>query len=177
MNTLNNAGLFLINTLFNLYLFVLTIRFILAYARANYFNPITQLIVKITQPLVAPVRRLIPNYRNIELATLIWIIIFEIVKILILIALTIRIFSTVEIIWLVSSDTLKLFLSTFFYAILFRALLSWFQPGYSPAGQLLEQVTAPIMHPLQRLIPPISGIDITPIPALIILQLLIILLP
>src|SRR3990167_3656615 len=119
MNTLNNAGLFLINTLFNLYLFVLTIRFILAYARANYFNPITQLIVKITQPLVAPVRRLIPNYRNIELATLIWIIIFEIVKILILIALTIRIFSTVEIIWLVSSDTLKLFLSTFFYAILF----------------------------------------------------------
>ena len=176
-NSFNNAGLFLISTLFNLYLVILAIRLILAYARANYFNPLTQIIIKCTQPLVAPLRRLFPTYRGIEFATLIWIIIFEAAKIFLLSTLTFGMPYLTSLLLFSITDTLKLLLSTFFYAVLLRAILSWFQPSHSPASEWLEQMSAPIMRPLQRIIPPINGIDITPIPALIILQLFIILLP
>ncbi|MEO8401289.1 MAG: YggT family protein [Gammaproteobacteria bacterium] len=175
-DTLDNAGIFLISTLFNLYLFVLVVRLILAFAQANYFNPLTQLIIKLTQPLVAPLRRIFPTYRGIEYATLVLILFFELLKIILLSAITIGLPNIVELFVFTVADSLKLILNTFFYAILLRAILSWFQPGFSPAGQLLEQISSPIMRPLQRMIPPINGIDITPIPALIILQLLVILL-
>ena len=159
MGTMSNAGLFLVTTLFDLYLLVLVVRLILAYSRANYFNPVTQVIIKLTQPLVAPLRKVIPNYKGIEFATLLLIIVFEIIKILLI------------------RHTLKLILNTFFYAILIQVLLSWIQPGNTPATQLLSQITAPIMRPMHRLVPPIGGMDLSPIPALIILQLLVILLP
>lgn len=175
-DSFENAGVFLISTLFNLYLFVLVVRLILAFVQANYFNPLTQLIIKLTQPLVAPLRRVIPTYRGIEYSTLVLILFFELLKIILLSAMTIGLPNMVELFVFTVADSLKLILNTFFYAILLRAILSWFQPGFSPAGQLLEQISSPIMRPLQRMIPPINGIDITPIPALIILQLLVILL-
>ena len=70
----NNAAIFLITTLFDLYLIVLAVRLILAWMRANYFNPITRFIISITQPLVAPVRRFLPTYKGFEFATLFWMI-------------------------------------------------------------------------------------------------------
>lgn len=173
----NEAGLFLIKTLFDLYLLVLMIRLILAYVQANYFNPITRFIVKITQPLVAPLRRIIPNYRRIEFSTLVLIIVFELIKISLLFLLTVGIPNILLLISLSIIEALKLLLQTFFYAILLQAIMSWFQPGETPATQILRQLSAPILFPLQRIIPPVSGFDITPIPALLLLQLLIILLP
>jgi len=74
------------------------------------------------------------------------------------------------------ATTLKLILSTFFYAILFHAILSWIQPGYSPVSQILSQLSSPILRPLQRAIPPVAGFDLTPLFALIILQFAMILL-
>lgn len=171
------AGLFLIKTVFELYLLVLMIRLILAYVHANYFNPITRFIVKLTQPLVHPLRRIIPNYRRIEFSTLLLIILFELIKVTLLFALTIGLPNGVMLISLAFTEALKLLLQTFFYAVLLQALMSWFQPGETPATQLLRQLSSPILSPLQRIIPPVSGFDITPIPALLLLQLFIILLP
>lgn len=176
MSALTNAGLFLINTLFDLYLFVLVVRLILAYSRADYFNPLTQIVIKVTQPIVAPVRRMVPNYRGIEFSTLIWILALEMIKFLLLGLISVGLPNVVGLAVLAIGDTLKTILSTFFYAIFIQAILSWFQQGYSPVHQLLNQLTAPIMRPLQRVIPTVSGFDITPIPALILLQLSIILL-
>lgn len=173
----SEAGLFLIKTLFDLYLLILMVRLILAYVQANYFNPITRFIVKLTQPLVAPLRRVIPNYRRIEFSTLVLIIIFELIKISLLFLLTVGLPNILLLIPLSIIEALKLLLQTFFYAILLQAIMSWFQPGETPATQLLKQISSPILYPLQRIIPPISGFDITPIPALLLLQLLIIILP
>lgn len=175
MGSLNNALVFLINSLFDMYLFVLCIRLILAWSRANYFNPITQFIIKITQPLVGPVRRMIPNFRGIECSTLVLIVLFEMIKVAILSLVLSGIPAVSALLSLSLVYTIRLILTTFFYAILVQALLSWFQPHYTPVSQLLTQITAPILRPLQRVIPPISGFDISPIPALLILQLLLIL--
>lgn len=176
MGSLGNAELFLVNTLFNLYLLTLSIRLILAFSRSNYFNPLTQLIIKLTQPLVAPLRRILPTYKGVEYATLVLMIFFELIRVILVSMITIGVPPIATLLIFALAGTLRVILSTFFYAILLRAILSWFQPGYSPAGQLLEELSAPIIRPLQRIIPSINGIDITPIPALIILQLLIILL-
>src|SRR3990167_7115371 len=87
-DTVNAALLFLINTLFDLYLFVLIIRLVLAFVGSNYFEPITQFIVKITNPVVKPIRRFIPNYRHIELSTILIIIVLEMIKFAIIASLT-----------------------------------------------------------------------------------------
>ncbi|MBA3661380.1 MAG: YggT family protein [Gammaproteobacteria bacterium] len=173
--SLNGALVFLINTLFDLYIFILVIRIILVYTGANYFSPLVQFVVKFTNGLVKPMRRVLPNVGRFELATIVIILLLETLKFVLLILLLGRTPVASGLIFLVLGDTIKLIILTFFYAIILQAILSWVQPR-SPINALLAQLTSPLIRPLQRVIPPVAGVDISPIPALIILQLLIILL-
>lgn len=171
-DTLRAALLFLITTVFDLYLFVLTIRLILAWVNADYFHPATQFIVRCTNFLVLPLRKYIPNFRSLESATVICILVIAMIKFFLISLLSFGLPNVFGLLVLAISDLIKLILETFFYAILLQAILSWLQPG-SPIARVLEKFNSPIMQPLQRIIPPISGFDVSPIPALIILQLLI----
>jgi YggT family protein len=174
--TFNNASFFLIDTLFDAYIFILLVRIILAFVRADYFNPMTQFFIKLTQPIVGPLRRMLPNYKNFELSSVFLVLVLEAIK-FILLAMLIKNFPNLGGILILSvADALRSLLNIFFYAILLQAIMSWLQQGYSPAGELLNRITMPIMRPFQRLIPTIGGIDITPIPVMIILRLLIIVL-
>lgn len=168
------AGLlFLIDTVFNLYLFLLIIRVILVYIGASYYDPVTQFIVKFTDFAVKPIRRIIPNFRGFELSTIAIILGLELIKFFLISLLSFGFPNLLGLFIIAFFDSIKLVIQTFFYAILLRAIMSWFQPG-SPINQTLVQFTSPIMRPLYRVIPPVGGIDITPIPAIIILQLLLI---
>lgn len=173
---LNSAGLFLINTLLDLYLFVLAIRIILLWTRASFFNPFSQFIIKLTNPIITPLRRFIPNLAGIELASVLLIILLEVLKFFLLAMLAIGPPKLAGLLLLASADTLKVILNTFFYAILAQAILSWVQATHSPIGETLAHLTRPVLRPFQRLIPPIGGFDISPIPAMLCLQLLIIVL-
>ncbi len=174
VTTFNTGLLFLVNTLFDLYLFILAVRLILAFVGANYFDPITQFVIKLTDFWVKPLKKIIPNAGGIEFSTLIIILLIQVIKFTCISLLSIGMPNYLGIIILALGDTIKLFINTFFYAILIQVILSWIQP-MSPANRLLYQLTSPIMTPMRRIVPPISGIDISPIPALILLQLLIIL--
>lgn len=171
--SLNNTGIFLINSIFDLYLMVLCVRLILAYSRANYFNPITRFVITMTQPVIAPLRRYIPNYHGIEYSTLFFILILATIKYLIISALFFSIPSVGLLLVSAVFSSIKLILSVFFYSILFGAILSFLTPGETPLSQVLSQLSAPILRPFQRLIPPVGGFDLSPIPALLILQVLI----
>lgn len=175
LGPIQNAEIFLVNTVFDIYLLILMIRLILCWARASYYNPITQFIVKCTQPLITPLRRTLPTVKNIELSTLLIIIVLETLKFLLLglVALGMP-KNPLGLFILGIADTLKLLLNTFFYAIFLQAILSWIQQGYSPVSQLLGQLTFPIMRRIQPLVPPVGGFDLSPILALVLLQLLII---
>lgn len=174
-NTIRAALLFLVSTIFDLYLFVLVIRLILAWVESDYYNPVTQFIVKLTSFIVKPLRRYLPNYRNLELATVFLIIVIEIIKFLFISFLSFGFPNLLGLLIISIVDAVKLVIETFFYAILFQAILSWLQPG-SSISRDLDRFTSPILHPLQRVIPPVGGFDVSPIPALIILQLLIMVL-
>lgn len=174
-STVHAALLFLVSTLFDLYLFILVVRIILAYSGANYFDPATQFIIKLTDFIVKPLRRYIPNVRRLEIASIVLVLALEIIKFLLISLLSIGIPNIIGLVILALGDVLKLVLQVFFYAIILQAILSWVQPG-SPINRTLFQFVSPVLRPFQRIIPPISGIDISPIPALIVLQLLIIVL-
>ena len=105
------------------------------------------------------------------------ILLLDALKFFLVILVVTGIPSFVPALFLVSgADALKLFLNTFFYGIFLLAILSWFQNGYSPVTQMLTQLTSPVMRPIQRVVPPVGAFDLSPIIALILLQLLIILI-
>lgn len=173
-DTTRAALLFLIETVFNLYLFVLMIRLVLAWVNADYNHPLTQFVIKCSSFVIKPMRQYIPNFRHLETATVVLILLLEAFKFLLICLLSFGLPNLLGLLILSVGDAIKLLIETFFYAILLQAVLSWLQPG-NPMNRVLDQFTSPLMHPLRRAIPPISGFDISPIPALIILQLLIIL--
>lgn len=175
MSAIYEALLFLVSTIFDLYIFVLVIRVLLAYAGASYYDPITQFIVRCTDMLVKPVRRFIPNVRGIEVSTLVIIFALEIIKYTLITVLTGGKFGLLGLSIIALADTLKMILQTLFYTIILQALLSFVQPN-SPFSVTLYKINAPILRPIQRLCPTVGGMDISPIPAMLLLQLTIILL-
>jgi YggT family protein len=175
MDALQNASLFLINTLFDLMIFLFTLRAVLCWCGVHYFNPLSHMIIKLTQPLVTPLRRFLPTRAGFELSTLLIIFLLEYIKFFLIGLLSFGMPNILGLIILSIADPLKLIVNIFFYAILAQAILSWVYPQRSPATELLSQLTAPIMRPIQRFVPLVGGFDISPIPALLLLQLILIL--
>lgn len=173
-DALRNGLVFFVTVTFDLYVMVLMLRFILCLARADYFNPITRFIILLTQRIINPLRYYIPNYKNVELATLLVMFIFDLVKFTLVGFIAYEIHNPLGLLILTIGDLLKTMCNMFFFAILVGAILSWVQQSYSPAGRFLALVSAPIMRPIHRVVPPIGGVDISPIPALILLQLIVI---
>lgn len=174
MAPLQNASAFLIHTLFDLYLFVLLLRFILQYLRVDYYNPFTQFIVKATSPIVVPLRRLIPGFYGIDFATVIAIVVLTCVKITLIMFISFHKIPAVAglLIWSLGEIS-SLTINLFFYAIVMSIILSWVAPmSHSPITPILYRLTDPLMRPVRRFIPPIGGFDIAPIPVMIALQLL-----
>ncbi|MCS5712612.1 YggT family protein [Candidatus Berkiella aquae] len=177
MSPLQNAGSFLIQSLFDIYLFVLLLRFILQYLRVDYYNPLTQFIVKATSPIVVPLRRFIPGLWGIDFATITAIILVTLLKITLITLVSMhKLPGPVGLmVWSVGNISV-LTINLFFYAILANVLLSWIAPtAYSPVTIILQRLIEPLMRPARRYIPQIGGFDISPIPVMIALELLIIL--
>lgn len=176
LDPFQNAALFLINIIFDIYLFILMIRFILCWVRADESNSITRIVIRVTQPIVGPLRKIIPTLRNIEFATLFLILLLAMLKFFFVSLLVFGVPNIVGLIILGLADTLKLLVNTFFYAIILQVILFWLNQSHTPIYRMLTELIAPIMHPLQKVIPPVGSIDISPIPALILLELIIILI-
>ncbi len=166
-----NPFAFLIDTLLYLYTLLLMLRLLLQWARADFYNPLSQFIVKVTNPPVLPLRRIIPGYWGIDFATLILVLLITAVK-LALISMINGIdpaaLSIISLAVVAVFETIDLILSVFLFAIFIQAILSWISPDpYNPVMSILGSLTRPVLRPFRKLIPPISGIDISPIFAII----------
>lgn len=170
-----NALLFLIGSIFDLYILILIIRLFLAWAGADYSHPVTQFIIKLTSFIVKPLRRFLPNVYGIELSTLVLIIFVAALKFLVIFLLSFGFPNLLGLFILALVDSIKLILETLIFAIFLQWLVSYLQPG-SPINHVLTKLTWPIMRPLQSILPRIAGIDFSWVVAIIILLLLIIIL-
>ena len=168
-----NPLVFIVDTVFDVVCFLFLARLILQASRADFYNPISQGIVKATDPILRPLRMVIPGYRNLDFSAFLaaWLI-----KVLAH-TMTIGIQSQympgmVQLFGIGLFDTLRLLLTVYWFALIVVIVLSFLAPGsYHPAAALLSQVTEPILAPARRLIPPLGGLDFSPILVFMILIL------
>jgi len=164
---------FLISTLFSLYILTVMLRFILGAVRADFYNPVSQFLVRITNPLLLPMRRVIPSFRQYDTSALLLMLVLQLVSLVIVIMLRGVSVPFVTLLLVAIGELVILAFNVFIFAIVIQVILSWINPGnYNPINALLHSITRPVMGPIQRLIPPVSGIDLSPLIALIGLQVL-----
>ena len=154
------------------YLTIVLLRFLLQLARADFYNPISQFVVKATNPLVIPLRKVIPGLGGIDLATLVLALILQmIVFILILLAAGITAINPLQVLAWSFITLLALVSKIYFWSILAVIILSWVSQGsYHPAVMLLYQLTEPIMAPFRKLLPTMGGLDLSPILVFLVLN-------
>lgn len=181
MATLLSIADFLLTTLMQLYITVLMLRFLLQWVRADFYNPFSQFIVKLTNPLVRPLRRIIPGWGGLDVATLLLAYLITMLQVTlvgtriapyeILGLLDGQSLAPLSIAGVALLDLAALTIGIYFVAIIVQAVISWVNPGhYNPVIGLLHRLTEPLLRPARRLIPPISGIDLSPLLVILALQ-------
>lgn len=169
------ALIYVIQTLGSMYLLIVLLRFILQLVRADFYNPLSQFIVRATQPLLRPMRRFIPSLLGLDMSSLLLAILIQLL--LMIVTLTLMGFGVGDyllqlLVWSIISVT-SLFLKVFFFALIISVILSWVAPhSYNPAAQLVNQLCEPLLAPFRRLLPNLGGLDISPIFAFIAINLI-----
>lgn len=171
------SAVLLIQTVFGLYILAILLRLMLQWVRADFYNPISQFIVKITNPPLKPLRRIVPGWGGIDVASVLLLIALQIAENF-LNYMAIGITIAVSNLLVVSlADLLNLLINVCIGAILIQVILSWVTSGnYNPLIGLVHKIAEPLLIPARRIIPPLSGIDLSPLVVLVVLQLLKILL-
>lgn len=161
------------------------IRFILQATRADFYNPISQGIVRYTDPILKPLRIVIPSYRNLDFAAFVATWIVSIVTIIVAVIMT-GSYSNATVVELIRSlglevgaivggvyRTLDLFLSFYWIAIFLSIIVSFVAPAtYNPVVSLLNQVCEPVLAPARRVLPALGGLDLSPLIVFLVLALL-----
>lgn len=167
------SAVFLINTVFGLYLFAVMLRLLLQWARADFYNPISQFLVKVTNPPLRPLRRIIPGWGGIDFASIFLLIVLQMLEIFLANMVLGRAMPLSGLFVTSVAELLNLLLNIFLIAILVQVVMSWVSPNtYNPATVLLHRLTEPVLAPARRIIPPISGIDLSPLVVLVVFQLI-----
>ncbi|CRM19153.1 hypothetical protein AOA59_16500 [Pseudomonas sp. 2822-15] len=170
---LNDAVIFIIKTLGSLYLLIVLMRFILQVVRANFYNPLCQFVVKATQPLLKPLRRVVPSMFGLDMSSLVLAFLLQLALFAVVLVLKGFRPDTVLMVPWALIGILSLFLKILFWSMIISVILSWVAPdSRSPGAELVKQITEPVLAPFRRWVPNLGGLDISPIFAFIALQLL-----
>ncbi|HUG97997.1 MAG TPA: YggT family protein [Gammaproteobacteria bacterium] len=175
---MNAALFFVIKTLLDLYLIAYILRFLLQWARADFHNPLSQFILRITDPVLRPLRRVVPGWRGVDLSPLLALLLLQLVVTAVLIFLATG--AAINLGMLLYYAVLRIIVGTirlYFVAILMHVILSWVSPGHwNPLVSVLHSLTGPVLRPVRRILPPIGGLDLSPLFVLIGLQALLIMI-
>ena len=171
---LNTAAVYILQTIGSLYLLIVLLRFILQLVRADFYNPLSQFIVRATHPLLKPLRKVIPSVAGLDLASLVLAIVVQ----LVLMALTLMLLgygleNPLQLLaWSIIGVT-ALFLKVFFFALIISVILSWVAQGsHNPTAILINQICEPLLSPIRRILPSMGGLDLSPIVAFLLLNLI-----
>lgn len=165
-----NPLVFLIGSLLSLYLVIVMLRVMLQVTRADFYNPLSQFIVKATQPVLKPLQTVLPTVSRIDLAAVTLMLVLQTIVGVVQHPGQPPIFAI--LVWSIA-QLIALMINILLFCIFVVVLLSWFNPGtYNPAVSLLHSLTRPILEPIQRRMPPLGGLDLSPVVALLGLQVL-----
>jgi YggT family protein len=149
----------LVKVVFNLFLFVVLLRLVLQLTRADFYNPISQSIVKVTSPIVLPLRKVIPSIGRLDTASLVLAFSVQLLTVVFVVLIKGAVISPASYAIYTFAGTLYHLLDLYFWAMLISVILSWVAPG----ALLVGQITAPLYRTCQRVIPTLGGLDLSPI--------------
>ncbi len=167
-----NPLVFLVQVIFGLYLLIVLLRFLLQLVRADFYNPISQFIVKVTAPLLKPLRSVIPGFGGLDMSSLVLAWLVKFLELLVISAINGKALLLYPAL-LAIPEILALFINIFLFSILIMVIISWISPGgYNPALGLLYSLTDPVLKPARKIVPDMGGLDLSPMVAMIVLVLL-----
>ena len=169
---LSDAGFFLIDTILGLYILIILLRFMLQLTRADFYNPLSQFIVKATNPPLVRLRQIVPGLWGLDLAAIVLLLILEGLRLTLIALMVGQTPHFAGVIILSIGELLKLTIYVIIFSIFIRALLSWVSSGaHHPMTRILSSFTEPLLTPARRLLPPTGGLDLSPIIIFIVLML------
>jgi YggT family protein len=174
MQTLSQIGIYIISSLGSVLLSFVVLRFLLQLVRADYYNPISKAVVKLTNPLLAPLRKIVPGFFGIDFACLLLAILVQalVLQLIFLIAGTGLLNIFILLLWSLLG-ILGLVLTVYYFGIFIIMIASWVAPYSShPALTLLRQIIDPVMAPFRKIVPPMGGLDFSPMLVIMILHVL-----
>ncbi|ODN42956.1 YggT family protein [Piscirickettsia litoralis] len=171
------AGTLIIDVVFGLYIMIVMLRFLLQWVKADFYNPICQFLIKASNPLLLPLRRIIPGLGGLDIAAIILIIVLQLIESSLIFLISGYPMGNILALLLYSIGmVLSTLFKLYFYAIIIQAVLSWFNQGYNPVAEILQRLTDPLMRPVRRIMPNMGGVDLSPLPVLLLLLILPILI-
>ncbi|MGK0404659.1 MAG: YggT family protein [Oleispira sp.] len=177
MSSLTQVGLLIINTLVGLYLLLVVMRFLLQLVRADFYNPISQFIVKATNLPLIPLRKVIPGIGGIDVASIVLALLVQAVAIVLILLLNGIQPPPLQVAMWSAIGILSLLLKVYFWGLLITVIASWVAPNsYNPVLILINQILEPAMKPIRKIMPDLGGMDISPIIMFLLIQVLEILL-
>ncbi|OED45662.1 hypothetical protein ACH42_04830 [Endozoicomonas sp. (ex Bugula neritina AB1)] len=163
MSSLSSSLGFLVQTLGGLYIMAVLLRFLLQLVKADFYNPISQAIVKATSPLLNPLRKIVPGFGGMDFAALVLALILQIGLLYLILFLRGIAPEMVPFTTVIISSLLKLateFLNIYMFSLIIIAIASWVAPNsYNPGLMLLHQITEPLTSRVRKVIPPLGGLD------------------
>ena len=174
---LADAGVFLVQVIFGFAVVLFLVRVLLQLVRANFFNPVCQFIVKVTNPVLMPLKKIVPSWGRLDIGAIVFAWLLQVTELALTLGMrgisiaipTLLAYSFVEL--------LDLTIVIFMFVIFVKIILSWVAPyNDNPIQPVLYQLSEPILGPCRRILPPMAGLDLSPMLALIALQLTRILL-
>ena len=171
---LSNPLIFIIDTLFFLYMIVVALRLLMPWIHWPSNQPLTQMVIRATQPLVQPLRKVLPAIGKLDTAVLLLLIAIALLKLILISALLGNVPNILALIPFTLAEVFKLFITLFTVTIIIEVVLSWLTPqgSYNPMTELLVRLNAPLLNPVRRMLPDMGGVDLSPLIVIIGLQVL-----
>ncbi len=174
MENLVHALVFVINTVLNLFTACILLRFLMQQVRADFYNPLAQVVMKLTNPLLLPLRRFIRPWNRIDTAALVLVFVVQLLNVVVVTFLANLLSYELHYTpgYLLMWTLLKLayiLVNLYVFSIMLEAVLSWFSQGRSSIDSILRPLNAPLLRPVRRLLPPTSGLDFSPLVILLLL--------
>ena len=172
-----HALVFIINTVLGLYTAAVILRFLMQQVRADFYNPLAQAMMKATNPLLLPLRRVIRPWNRIDLASLVLAVLLQFGNVLLVTWLANRAnydlaYSPGFLLMWTAIKLVYIMVNLYFFTILVEVAMSWLSQGRSPMDGMIRPVNAPLLRPVRRLLPPFSGLDFSPLVVLLVLQVI-----
>lgn len=168
-------AVFLVDVLFSLYIGAVVIRLLLGFARADFHNPLSQFLVKITNPVLVPLRRFIPAVGKIDSAAVVLALVLTFIKTSLLLLLTTGRAHFPASLFYAVGDLLTTIIWVYIIALILQAIMSWVGSAHgNPVAPLVNSLTAPIVRPIRKVVPLIGMMDLSPMVAILLLNILLI---